>query len=368
MLEYIKARIFSSIRDTLSSKYHSKDFTFARSEYLRTRILIISLLFVILTPFWALFDWFLLPAKSLPWVFPARVIMFLGLSATFFISLKAWASVKINFLLSGLIFTLPAIFYGVVLISLPNHVANSLIGYSFIPFLLVVTLGVFPFTLIESLILGAGLILLQFFTGVVMSSALSPQNLQDLWLLVALLTIVMTTNHFHLSLLLRLYRQATHDPLTGLLNRIALIRHTEHLEQLEKRPNTAVILLDLDHFKKINDQYGHSVGDQVLRLFASLLKTHTEPNEVIYRYGGEEFLIISTHTDRQQVIKRAEHIRQLTKKLQPYTLDKTVFEFTVSQGISLLRPKESIQDAIIRADERLYKAKKNGRNTIIAAD
>lgn len=366
MLENIKTRSISSVRDTLSSQHHSKDFIFARSEYLRIRTQIVSLIFIILTPFWALFDWFLLPTQSLPLVLPARGMMLMGLVFILFASSRSWLSTKFNFLLSSLVFILPALFYGAVLISLPTAVFNPLIGYSFLPFLLVVTLGIFPFTLVESLGLGVGLILLQLFAGAVMSSAFSAQSLQNLWLLSALLTIVMANNHFHLSLLLRLYRQATHDPLTGLLNRVALVRYTEHLEQLEQRPSTAIILLDLDYFKKINDRYGHSVGDQVLRLFATLLKNESNPNEIIYRYGGEEFLIIRTYTNPTEALKRAEQIRLSTQQLKPHTLDKTIFAITVSQGVSMLRPKESIQEAIVRADERLYLAKKKGRNCVVA--
>ena len=175
----------------------------------------------------------------------------------------------------------------------------------------------------------------------------------------------MTSNHFHLSLLLRLYRQATNDPLTGLLNRVALQRHTEQIEKTDPRPSAAITLLDLDHFKLINDSYGHSVGDQVLRLFAAMLKKGAQKNDTVCRYGGEEFLIISTHVSREQAVEQAEKIRVLAQELEPKTLDNVSFQISVSQGISMLRPDEKIEDAIQRADERLYIAKSNGRNCVV---
>lgn len=370
MVEHIKSRYVSSVYDTLSSRYHSKDFTLARSEYLRTRIITISVIFAVLTPIWALFDWFLLPKESWAVVFPARLAMFLGFLLTFYIChLSRHTSTKASLLLSGITLALPGFFYAAVLMSLASSVPHSLIGYSFIPFLLVVTLAVFPFTLIESFILGMGLLVLQFFAGYIMGQPLSSQHLQDLWLLAALLFIVLSTNHFHLSLLLRLYRQATHDPLTGLLNRIALERHTEHLKTLSLRPpNTIIMLMDLDHFKKINDTYGHSVGDEVLRLFSSLLKAEMKKDQITCRYGGEEFLIISSYSTKEQMINYAERIRQLTQELQPKEVNGDAPKISVSIGLSMLRPNESIQSAIQRADERLYRGKRTGRNRVVAEE
>lgn len=368
MFENITARSLSSVTDTFSSQSHSKDFIFARSDYMRTRLMMLSLIFTVLTPFWALFDWFLLPTVSLTPVFLARIIMFVGLMLTAMACTKNWEATKANFLLSVTLFSLPSLFYVVVLISLPDNYNQNLIGYSFIPYLLVVTLSILPFTLIESLTLGIGLLVLQFFSSWMISPGFTAKNIQDLWLLTALLTIVVTTNHFQLSLLLRLYRQATHDSLTGLLNRVALASHTELIENLEPRPPISITLLDIDHFKKINDSYGHSVGDEVLRLFSSLLKKIRHKNETICRYGGEEFLIISTHTDKETAAKRAEYIRQLTLQLEPKSLDNEPFKLSVSLGVSLLRPTETIHSAIQRADGRLYVAKRTGRNCVVATD
>ena len=364
MIQNIINGITSAIRDTTSSKYHSKDFVFARSEYLRARITIISLIFVVLTPLWAIFDWFLLPEESRPVVLPARALMFIGLLMTLYFSKNYEKSTKINLFLSGITLALPALFYAVVLLSLSFIIPHSLIGYSFIPYLLVGMLSIFPFTLVESFILGIGL-LLQLFSGFITGLAFSAESLQSLWLLAALLGIVMTSNHFHLSLLLRLYRQATNDPLTGLLNRVALQRHTEQIEKTDPRPSAAITLLDLDRFKLINDSYGHSVGDQVLRLFAAMLKKGAQKNDTVCRYGGEEFLIISTHVSREQAVEQAEKIRVLAQELEPKTLDNVSFQISVSQGISMLRPGEKIEDAIQRADERLYIAKSNGRNCVV---
>lgn len=322
LLEKTVKSIASAVQNTLSSQYHSKDFIFARSEYLRTRLATICLIFVVLTPFWTVFDCFLLPRQALYAVLPARVLMVAGLLLTLWASKKPASSAKRNLLLSGMTLALPALFYAVVLISLSVIIPHSLIGYSFIPF----------------------------------------------WLLFALLSVVMTSNHFHLSLLLRLYRQATHDPLTGLLNRVALERHTEQIEKQVPRPSIAVVLLDLDRFKLINDTYGHSVGDQVLRVFAGMLKSEARENEMICRYGGEEFLVIIVNISRDAVLAEAERIRLITEKLELHTLEGVPFTISISQGVSMLRADESIHEAIKRADDRLYMAKRKGRNCVVATD
>lgn len=360
--------INNSIKNTFSSRHHSKDFIFARSEYLRTRLTTICFLFIVLTPFWAIFDYFLLPEEVLDSILIARVVIFIGLLLTLWISKKPNRTARKNLFLSGLTLALPAFFYAIVLVNLYSSSPQLLIGYSFIPFLLVGMLSIFPFTLIESLILGMGLLLLQFFSGFITESPFGAQSLQNIWLLFALLCVVMTSNHFHLSLLLRLYRQATHDPLTGLLNRVALDRHTEQIEKLVPRPSTAVVLLDLDKFKNINDVYGHSIGDQVLMAFASLLKDEAKDSEMICRYGGEEFLIIMIDVSKDEAIANAENIRTITEKLIVHNLEGMPFHISVSQGLSMLRADETIKDAIKRADNRLYEAKAKGRNCVVAAD
>lgn len=364
-LHDLKTLSIASLQDTFSTRYHSKDFSFARSEYLCVRIQIIALLFALLTPLWAVMDHLALPEDTLNTLLFLRVMMFIGLVAILLIS-RFKRSNRSSLLLSAALFILPALFYGAVLFYLPKDGHYSLVGYSFIPYLLTATLGIFPFTLIESLGIGLCLLVLQFCSGFVDGSVFSPRALQDLWLLAALLVIAMTTNHFQLGLLLRLYRQATHDPLTGLLNRTALTRHIEHHTPQELTPPVAVMLLDLDHFKQINDQHGHSVGDQVLKRFALLLKKESRQQDVICRYGGEEFLLLSGPCTVEAAMTHAERIRETCHQLCLTNLEGESVSLTVSIGISMLRHGEHLNDAIQRADQRLYQAKRAGRNCIMA--
>jgi diguanylate cyclase (GGDEF)-like protein len=151
------------------------------------------------------------------------------------------------------------------------------------------------------------------------------------------------------------------DPLTGAANRrqILYILRTNSVAPLK----VAVILLDLDHFKTINDKYGHDVGDHVLRETVRLIKgliLAIEPRATIGRWGGEEFLIIVPGSSLEEAAEFADHVR---KRLQVHPF-KVVSRVTASFGVAYLKPDERVSSLVKRADEALYQAKTFGRNRI----
>ncbi|MZG55601.1 GGDEF domain-containing protein, partial [Photobacterium lucens] len=119
----------------------------------------------------------------------------------------------------------------------------------------------------------------------------------------------------------------------------------------------SVILLDIDHFKKINDIYGHDIGDTVIKHIAKQLNYLSESNTKVFRWGGEEFLIVLPKLSKVELMNKAEQIRQgLQYQLNDHKM------VTVSLGVTEQKKDESIYQAIYRADIALYKAKSNGRN------
>jgi diguanylate cyclase (GGDEF)-like protein len=154
--------------------------------------------------------------------------------------------------------------------------------------------------------------------------------------------------------------EALTDPLTKLLNRRALMdRYTA-----AARPRTAVVLFDLDHFKSINDSYGHAMGDLVLCHFAEILSTRIRISDVAARVGGEEFCVILHNVDQQMAIKFAEHIRSKTEE-KAVTTTKGPIRVTVSVGVAYSAGRgESFNALLERADQALYKAKTGGRNRV----
>lgn len=163
-----------------------------------------------------------------------------------------------------------------------------------------------------------------------------------------------------------LRERANKDLLTMLPNRSAIDTTLEQeLSRCHRdRRTVGVILLDLDHFKKINDTYGHFAGDAVLRETATRLRGNMRPYDQVGRYGGEEFLVILPNCDLEQAAMQAERMRQ---KLQssPMTVDGTQMCVSASFGVTVSDGSERSPEAFVRvADEALYRAKANGRNCI----
>lgn len=361
----IRAIGVSSIHDTLSSRSHSKDFAHARADYLRSRVLIVGMIFALLTPLWVAVDAAVLPSATQTYTVPGRILLMAGLIATLFLARHSRGRPLRIRLSAGLLIAWPAAFYALVLIALPAGQANGLVGYGFIPFLLVATLSVFPFTLAESALAGLALtalhILSQYVTGIWMT----PEGWEQMWLLSALFVVSLAANYFHLGLLLRLYREATHDALTGLLNRGALAHALQQMDGGGARPPMSLLMLDLDHFKKINDNHGHSVGDLVLRKFASILREEVRSADLVARYGGEEFVAILVGATSDESLMVAERIRAHAQGAIVHDHDGTPVSFTTSIGVACFNEGDKFDDVAKRADDRLYHAKKLQRNCVV---
>lgn len=162
--------------------------------------------------------------------------------------------------------------------------------------------------------------------------------------------------------------RAMTDALTGLLNRYGLqhILSREHAEARRYNRPLSSLMIDLDNFKTINDTYGHATGDIALQQVASILREAVRGSDTVFRYGGEEFLVLLPETDLEGATALAEKIRQATSS-RPFGDGQRVFDLTLSAGASSLCDNESGNDMIARADMALYHAKKHGRNRVEAA-
>jgi len=158
---------------------------------------------------------------------------------------------------------------------------------------------------------------------------------------------------------------ATIDSLTGLLNRRAILEYGTHEWQRAKRFDRPLccLLLDIDHFKNINDTFGHATGDQVLRTISEEVQTSLRKTDAFGRFGGEEFLLITTETDLQQAETLADRIRQKIEAIK--FADLSGQSITVSIGVAILDTQEALDELINHADEALYLAKNRGRNQAV---
>ncbi len=169
----------------------------------------------------------------------------------------------------------------------------------------------------------------------------------------------------------RLEHLATTDPLTGLLNRRALSdRLTTEMERaLRYDTSVALLLVDLDHFKRVNDTYGHLAGDGVLRTVAELLTEQARSSDLVARYGGEEFLIVLPETDDAGAHVLAERMRErVAEHAFRAWEDGPTLQLTASIGIATFPSEriESVEDLFARADRALYRAKADGRDRVRA--
>jgi diguanylate cyclase (GGDEF)-like protein len=159
-----------------------------------------------------------------------------------------------------------------------------------------------------------------------------------------------------------LEKLALTDSLTNLDNRRKLMQKLgiEHERAGRFNRPYGIALLDIDYFKKINDTYGHQVGDQVLVDIAKLLQRHIRKTDSVGRWGGEEFLIICPETDRKGLLKLSESLRE---KLETHNFP-VIGRKTSSFGLAIYQQGDEIKDIIARADQALYRAKENGRNKV----
>ena len=163
-------------------------------------------------------------------------------------------------------------------------------------------------------------------------------------------------------------QRSTLDPLTGLLNRNAL---EQRLAELEGTPcddargrSHALLLCDLDHFKRVNDQLGHAAGDAVLQQVADTMRSALRAGDSIYRIGGEEILVVLPGASEQDAVGVAERLRQAVRKRRPVGVG-----VTISIGAAVTKPSVvNTEDLVARADAALYSAKAGGRDQVFVAN
>ncbi|WP_370172222.1 MULTISPECIES: GGDEF domain-containing protein [Hyphomonas] len=152
------------------------------------------------------------------------------------------------------------------------------------------------------------------------------------------------------------------DALTGLLNRGAFLAEVE--DRLET--HGAILMIDVDHFKTINDTFGHGAGDDALRAISKALASKARPTDLVGRLGGEEFAVFLTGCmDEATAQERAEDIRQGIHAIRFEPEPGKLHAITASIGVAIALPRSPIEDVILRADKSLYRAKNSGRNRVI---
>ncbi len=162
-----------------------------------------------------------------------------------------------------------------------------------------------------------------------------------------------------------LHEMATKDPLTQVANRAEFNRVHEMfvVAHLERRLPCSLIICDIDHFKSVNDTYGHPAGDDVLKVFAKLLKTSCRAGDLVARYGGEEFVMLCADCNNATAARRADNLRKTISQVPQAALGQK--NITASFGVTEIQAGDTPETMLARADRALYEAKESGRNMVV---
>ncbi|RKZ95848.1 MAG: diguanylate cyclase, partial [Gammaproteobacteria bacterium] len=163
-----------------------------------------------------------------------------------------------------------------------------------------------------------------------------------------------------------LRHRATHDHLTGLFNRVELEQYFQKELSRSKRyqHELSIFMIDIDHFKEVNDTYGHLVGDHILKKYAAFLQNTIRTTDLVARYGGEEFVVILPETSIKEAEELAERLRVMTSNLN-IELNEGTFNITISLGIATYPEHGQSYDTLLEhTDLAIYRAKHDGRNCV----
>lgn len=341
-----------------------------RALMILNRVRLFASLFTVLTPLWIIVD-----ALSLP------TSLWLRLAVLRLMATCAFAALVVVLPHNGrllhayramaALFAIPTAFYLVshLLLAqwhLDGFAAAVSTGYAFLPFVLLAGLAIFPLTISETLVTALtvlGVSILAFVYD--WSEVTWPSFGGQLWLLALLSGVSCLASVSQLAFIIALVNQTIHDPLTGAFSR----RSGEELLELQQsyslRHNTPLSLafLDLDHFKDINDQYGHEAGDKVLRQVNQSIMRNLRHGDILIRWGGEEFLLVMPNTGVEQACQALDRVRANGLGQRPDGQP-----LTCSIGLAERHADcEGAWKALVEmADARMYQAKRLGRNQLVA--
>ncbi|RLA38207.1 MAG: GGDEF domain-containing protein [Gammaproteobacteria bacterium] len=362
--------LLTNLADLIHSDHHSVDFSGSRADYIHNRVRVLGLIYAALVILWIPIDALLVPSGMLTALAITRAVACMAFLAVALVRHNPHHLPLALFRLSLLV-VIPCVFFFITQLILVDGVSEwAAMGYGFYPYVMIAQLAIFALTLLEGLALAIPVFLIVLATAAIKGTFFTADTVACVWLLGLLLSLALWAQMSQLQMLLRLYRQATRDPLTGLFNRRALMgRLDEEMERSERyKRKLTVLLFDLDKFKRVNDTLGHLAGDAVLRHFAKVVEAALRRSDLVGRYGGEECLAVLPETTPERGCEVAERIRADCHAAPAITSDGIEVRFTTSIGVATLLPGEDSEGLIGRCDDSLYKAKETGRDRVVLAD
>lgn len=343
-----------------------------RATVIVNRVRLFAFLFAVLTPMWSVVDFVVFP-------FP----LWTNLAGMRIAAALAFASLLVYYRPNGnlfdayramaLLFVIPTIFYVASHTILSHYQLSGLsaaigAGYAFLPFVLLAGLSIFPLTLIESIAISSPILIAQAVSGYLRWPVLDwPSFAGAFWLLLLITGVATMAGMSQLAFMLALVRQAIRDPLTGVFSR----RSGEEVIELHFTITTrsgaplALAFFDIDHFKKINDQFGHEAGDKALIDVTAMIGSSLRRGDTLARWGGEEFVLIMPNTSQSQAHGAIKRLREAGFGTRP---DGTPLTASIGIAERTVDNTDSWKAMVELADQRMYRAKKDGRDRIVIAD
>lgn len=340
-----------------------------RATMIVNRVRLFAFLFAVLTPLWSVVDLIVFPFPL--WINLAMMRLMAG---------AAFATLVLNYRPSGelfdayramaLLFAIPTVFYIVSFTVLGNYQLTGLpaaigAGYAYLPFVLLAGLSIFPLTLLESLVIASPILVAQGIAGAMRWPALDwPSFAGAFWLLVLITGVSMMAGMSLLAFMIALVRQAIRDPLTGVFSR----RSGEEVLELQftiasrSDASLSIAFIDLDHFKSINDQFGHEAGDKALVDMATIVSGNLRQGDVLARWGGEEFLLIMPNTDVLQAQAALLRMRAVGFGKRP---DGSALTASIGLAERSVEHTPHWKALVDLADQRMYQAKQAGRDRLV---
>ena len=356
----------------LSPRQHPLLLSQRRATMIVNRVRLFAMLFAVLTPLWGIID--IMVFSSELWIKLAILRLLTSVAfAALLLLYRPTGSLLDAYRAMAILFIIPTLFYIASHSLLSGHQLNNLsaavaTGYAFLPFVLMAGLAIFPLSLAENALLVSVLLVAQGLAGYLSWSTLNwPSFAGGFWLLILIAGVTALASVSQLAFMITLVRQAIHDPLTGVFSR----RSGEEILSMQwsaaqrNESHLALAFIDLDHFKNINDNFGHEAGDKVLRNFAAHLSKTLRGSDSLLRWGGEEFLLLMPNTSLEEARFALDRMQSnglgLRPDGQPLTASIGLSERTHDKS-------QSYQQMLELADKRMYLAKQAGRDQICTDD
>lgn len=342
-----------------------------RAALLISRVRLVAGLFALLTPLWIFADIVFLPTEIWPKLAGGRIaatMAFIVLSILYQKSdrlLHAYIALALLFLVPTLFFAYTHLLFSLNPYNAEGSLSAGLVaGYSFLPFVIAAGFSIFPLTALEGIVFSFPVFVVQLAASRYGTPLFGTDiHIGLLWLLALIVSIAVLSGMSQLHFLSEIIIKTSHDPLTDGFNRATGEELLDKYCALAVRNGTSLTLvfIDLDHFKSVNDQYGHEAGDSVLQAAGRQLLTAIRREDLFIRWGGEEFLVVMPHGPGDDPFAAVKRIAEQGLGVRPDGRP-----VTASMGMADLNADKLREpNALIRmADERMYKAKKYGRNCL----